>query len=363
MKSIITLLLFFCVSLLCLIGNCQDELALVDPEVGLPDNFEPTATTGYDFFDSEKPLDIILRFDIIEFSRTKNKPEYKDATLTLKINDQDTLTQQVKIKARGEMRRNYCSLPPIMLKFKGNDKKPAPIHSNGTLKLVTQCSKSASFESYVFKEYLAYKLFNLVTSYSFKTRLVRIHYVDINKPKKSFTTYGFLIENTEDMAKRNHAVVLKSITLQASQMNSQDMARVAVFNYMIGNTDWSVTSQHNVKILKSAEVISDKAIPVTYDFDYAGFVSTVYSAPSKDIPIKTVQERYYQGICISDEELNPVIEEFHALKDQFLGTIKESEYLSNADKKWGEAYINSFYKRFNYHSMLISDLNRTCRRY
>jgi len=356
-------LLFFCVSLLCISAYCQEDLATVDPEVGLTVAAEPSASNGYDFFASEKLLDITLQFDIIEFSRTKNQPEYRDATLTLKINDQDSITQQIKIKARGEMRLNYCSLPPIMLKFKGSDKKPAPIQSKGTLKLVTQCSKSAIFESYIYKEYIAYKMFNLVTTYSFKTRLVRIHYVDINKQKKSFTTYGFLIENIEDMAKRNRAVILKSEALQASQMNTQDMARVAVFNYMIGNTDWSVASQHNVKILKSAEVFSDKAIPVTYDYDYAGFVKTVYSAPTIGIPIKSVTERYYLGNCISDEELNPVIEEFHELKDQFLGTIKESEFLSNSDKKWGKYYINSFYKRFDYHSMLISDLNRTCRRY
>ena len=363
MKTILYQLPFFCISLLSISAYCQEDLVIVDPEVQPPAITETTATTGYDFFASEKLLDITLKFDIIVFSRTKKLQEYQDATLTLKINGQDSISQQIKIKARGVMRRNYCTLPPIMLKFTGSDKKQAPIQSKGTLKLVTQCSKSAAFESYVLKEYLSYRMFNLVTDYSFKTRLVRIHYVDIHKPKKSFTTYGFLIENIEDMARRNRAVVLKGKALQSSQMNTQDMARVAVFNYMIGNTDWSVTSQHNVKILKSAEVISDKAIPVTYDYDYAGFVNTVYAAPTLDIPIKSVRERYYLGNCISDEELNPVIEEFHALKDQFLGTIKESEYLSNADKKWGEAYINSFYKRFNYHSMLISDLNRTCRKY
>jgi hypothetical protein len=349
---------------LCSMGAyCQEELAMVVAEETAPVTAEPAAKAGYDFFASEKILDITLKFDIFEFSRTKNEPEYLDATLTIKTDDQDSLSQQIKIKARGNMRRNYCSLPPIMMKFKSSDKNPATILDRGTLKLVTQCSKSSIFESYVHKEYIAYKLFNLVTTYSFKTRLVRIHYVDINKPKKSFTTYGFLIENAEDMAKRNNAVVLKSVTLQASQMNSTDLARVAVFNYMIGNTDWSVTSQHNVKILKSAEVISDKGIPVTYDYDYAGLVNTVYSAPSKDIPIMTVQERYYQGLCMSDEELKPVIEEFKELKGQFLSTISEYEYLTKSDKKWSESYISSFYKRFEYQSMLLSDLNRTCRRY
>jgi hypothetical protein len=315
---------------------------------------------GIDLFGSEELLQITLCFDIREFVRTKNQPEYKDARLTVKISEKDSVSQRIKLKARGFMRLSYCSFPPIMLKFSGG-KDSSLIQGKGTLKLVTHCSKSSVFEEYLFKEYLAYKLFNLVTPYSFKTRLVQIRYVDINKPENAFTAYGFLIENEETMAARNHAVVLNLTNITQKQMEPVQMARVAVFNYMIGNTDWSVPFQHNVKLLKTLTELSDKGIPVAYDFDYSGMVNTMYSAPAELLPIKNVAERYYLGMCYSDGELEPIISEFMGLKDQFLEIVNDFDYLSQRDKKQVEDYINSFYKMNKNQHLLISDLNRTCK--
>jgi hypothetical protein len=361
MKTGFTLLIFI---IFCLVCNCaysQENPAIRD-SIHEPWTTDSLAGNGFDFFASEDMLQMTLTFNVDELLKTKSDPEYMEATLTVKINETDSLSQHIKVKARGIMRRNYCSFPPIMLKFTHKDNESEPIQSNGNLKLVTQCIQSSAFESYIFKEYLAYRLYNLVTPYSFRTRLVRINYVDINKPKVSYTAYGFLIENADKMAERNNAVIIDNPNVTQNQMNSLDMARVAVFNYMIGNTDWSVTMQHNIKILTSLSVLSGKGIPVAYDFDYSGFVNTVYSAPSHDLPIESVTERYYKGICYDDEELNPVIDEFGGLKDKFLNTIHDFEFLSTTDKKQEESYINSFYKRFSYQNILINDLNRTCSR-
>jgi len=140
------------------------------------------------------------------------------------------------------------------------------------------------------------------------------------------------------------------------------MARVAVFNYMIGNTDWSVPLQHNVKIVKSLEVPSDKGIPIAYDFDYSGLVNTVYSAPHEELPIKNVTERYYLGLCFNEEEIKPVVDEFLGMQEQILGTINDFEYLSKGDKKQVEAYVTSFFRTYKNQNILMSDLNRSCKR-
>lgn len=317
---------------------------------------------GIDLFGSEELLQMTLSFDMREFVRTKNQPEYLDARLTVKINESDSVSQDIKLKARGFMRLSYCSFPPIMLKF-SNDSGPERIQKKGTMKLVTHCTKSAVFQDYLFKEYLTYKMFNLLTPYSFKTRLVRIHYEDVKKPGSGFTAYGFLIENEDKLAERNKAVVINLTNITQKQMIPSDMARVAIFNYMIGNTDWSVPMQHNVKVLKSSVELSDKAIPVAYDFDYSGLVNTVYSAPAEELPIKTVAERYYLGLCFGDEELKPIIDEFSGMQEQFLGMVNNFEYLSRGDKKQMETYINSFYRMYKNQNILISDLNRTCKRF
>lgn len=324
---------------------------------------QPTDEQGMNLFASEELLEMTLTFDIREFIRTKSRSKYQDATLTVNESENDSITQQIRLKARGEMRCSYCSFPPIMLKFKEGDPGVEKIQGKGTLKLVTHCYEAPKSESNVLKEYLVYKLFNLVTPYSFKTRLVRIHYKDIHKPKRNYTAYGFLIENPDSMALRNNALVLDKPHVTQNHMNPGDMARVALFNYMIGNTDWSVTNQHNVKILKTLDVNSHKGIPVVYDFDYSGFVNTGYSAPCKELPIKNVTERYYVGLCLGEEELNPVIDEFEGLKGKFIGTISNFEYISPGSRNQLESYLNSFYKGLRNQNILISQLNRTCRLY
>jgi hypothetical protein len=321
--------------------------------------FKPKS--GIDFFNSEELLQMTLTFDIQKFLKTKENPEYYKAILTVKLNENDSITQPIKIKARGAMRRNYCSFPPIMLKFDHNDPGAERIiQDKGKVKLVTHCDPGKMFENYVIREYLAYKMYNLVTPYSFRTRLVRINYVDAQASGKSYTRYGFLIEDVNDMSARNNSVVTRLWNLNQKNMITHEMARVALFNYMIGNTDWSITNQHNVKILKSIGVPSEKAIPVVYDFDYSGLVNTIYAVPVEGIPAESVVERYYTGRCFKEEELYPVIEEFGELKDQVLGTISDFEYLSDKDKKWPEHYINDFYKLYSHPKDLIYQMNQTC---
>jgi hypothetical protein len=261
------------------------------------------------------------------------------------------------------MRLESCSFPPVMLKFRDHKNEAEPIQGSGTIKLVTPCHQSRKYESYVFKEYLVYRLYNLLTPYSFKTRLVHIRFFDVNKPGRSITAYGFLIENEEQLAGRNNAVLIKNRNITQKQMVSTEMARVAVFNYMIGNTDWSVPYQHNIKILKSLETPSDKAIPVAYDFDYSGFVNTPYAVPCEKLPIKDVRERYYTGLCFSDEDMKPVIDEFIGMKHELLGTIESFEYLPDCDKKQMEAYISSYFKKYRRPESLLTDLDRTCKRF
>ena len=363
MKTKPSIYLLLCLSLFCLCSYGQEIEGVQYANVKDEYTVEPAANQGFDFFASDELLQMTLSFNIKEFLKTKNKPEYLDANLTVHLSGTDSLSQHIKVKARGYMRRSYCAFPPIMMKFKGSGSDSARIYGKGTLKLVTHCNATANFKGNVLKEYLAYRLYNLVTPYSFKTRLVKITYVDVNKPDKAFEAYGFLIENEDKMAERNHAVLIKAMNATQKDMGPIDMARIAVFNYMIGNTDWSVPYQHNIKIMKSLGNPSEKPIPVAYDFDYSGLVNAVYAVPFEELPIKEVTERYYLGVCNQDEQLNKVIDEFTGLKDKFLGTVRDFEYLSRSDRKYVEYYLNSFYNSYNYKNYLISDLNRTCKRF
>lgn len=358
MKSKMTILFFLVIAAVCnqaWAGNVQEK------DNGA-DSITVNAKPAFDFFNSEDVLEITLVFDIKGFLKTKFEPESSyDASLTVITPEKDSLTQKIKVEARGKMRLKYCSFPPMTLKMK-NKKNEEAVFPKGNFKLVTHCSQAGNFENYILKEYLAYKLYNIVTPYSFKTRLVVVNYVDVNRPKVSYTEYGFIIENTDNLAARNNAVVVENPNIGQNNMDEYEMARVAFFNYMIGNTDWSVQSQHNVKVLKAADPLVNKGIPVTYDFDYSGFVNTLYATPNDKIPITTVTERYFQGTCFSEALLRQIIDEFHDNQDKFLETIECFQYLPQSQKKIAAAYLNNFFKKYRRQQSLITDINRTCLR-
>ena len=341
----------------------NDQISAQDMESNEPAIFDREAYAGFDFFASEEPLEMTLSFDIKGLVKSKSKPEYYDAMLTVKESDTDSITQDIKVKARGFFRCDFCSFPPLMMKFKNKDNETIQVEGK-TLKLVTHCQQTPRFDQYVMKEYLAYKLLNnLDSNYSFKTRLVRIHYVDVNKSRVVYTAYGILIENETMLARRNNAVIIKSDLFTPKDLNAVALNRMALFNYMIGNTDWSVQMQHNIKILMSFDTPNGKAIPVLYDFDYSGLVDTYYAVPFEELPIKSVVERYYQGVCMSADGLKPLVDEFAGLKNRMLGTIQDFPYLSKNDKKQAEAYIQSFYAMYKNQNYLISQLNSTCKTY
>src|SRR5512133_258511 len=316
----------------------------------------------FGFFDSEDIMEITLAFDIRELLRTRLQDDKNyDATLTVVRPGADSLSQDIKIKARGKMRRKYCSFPPLSLKIKDN-KSGQSVFETGNYKMVTHCSPAGNFENYILKEYLSYKLYNLVTPYSFKARLVKVNYIDSKRPKASYTEYGFLIENTEQLAKRTNTDIIENVNIGQNNMDEYQMARVALFNYMIGNTDWSVQSQHNLKVLKVKDPTINKGIPVTYDFDYSGFVNTVYASPNEKIPINNVTERYFQGTCLSDELLKQIMDEFKQNQSLFVQTISDFNLLTKGQKKLAEGYINNFFKRYKKEDVLLSDIGRTCLR-
>lgn len=313
----------------------------------------------FDFFDSDQVLEMSLFFDLKEFFKSRKRPEYMKAAITVSKSENTTgIEDTIKIKARGNMRRLYCQFPPVMLKFK-NDSLGIPY--SGKLKLVIPCMNSDKYEGYVLREYLAYKLFNLVSDYSLRTRLIRVTINDSKTNSKSYAFYGFLIENENSLAQRNNAVMITNANLGQSNMQEDLMVRVALFNYMIGNTDWSVPMQHNIRILKSNAVLSEKGIPVVYDFDYAGLVSPPYAAPAEELPIKDVKERYYLGLCLHNEELDKAVEEFEGLKEEFLGTVSDFNYLSEYERKITETYIQSFYRMMKNKNSLIGMLSRSCK--
>jgi hypothetical protein len=200
------------------------------------------------------------------------------------------------------------------------------------------------FEELLLKEYLVYKIYNLLSIMSFKVRLLHVNYKDIKQKAKGYSQYAFLIEDMNDLTKRNNCKEIKHKVFAPYGANRKQMTLVSLFQYMIGNTDWSIRNYHNMKLMapKNDTLANPYAIP--YDFDYAGIVDAPYAAPNEELPITTVRDRLYRGFDRSMEELQEAIEIFKEKKGAIMLTINNFTLLSERTRKEMTRYLEGFYQ-------------------
>jgi hypothetical protein len=311
-------------------------------------------------FDTDELFNITLSFDITTYKRNKSDEEYLDAVLTYFHNDTDSVIKHLKVRARGNIRRTgVCDFPPLMLNFKMKDSKGAEFSGINKLKIVPYCR--VGYEDLILKEYLVYKLYNVLTDESFRVRLFRIKYINTSKDKKPLTQFGFAIEPKSLLEKRTNSkeIVLQGISQR--HVNQQELTRMAIFNYMIGNTDWSVPILHNILLLKKTQpVYSTENLIIPFDFDYSALVGAPYAVPFESLPIKTVQERLYLSVCRSEDSFKNALVEFSEKKDQFYKVINDFPYLNERSKKEMLKYLDSFYDLMDKKNTLVKRLQDDC---
>lgn len=312
-------------------------------------------------FTEDGVLDISLKFDITGYRKKKDDQEYMDAWISC-ISNGDSITREIKLRARGEFRRKFCDMPPIMLNFDMDDSSKGGFRNINKIKMVTVCPDGN--EEYLLKEYLAYKLYNVLTENSYNVRLLKVSYINTSKEEKAFTDYAFVIEPVELLAKRMESVEIKTTNLSQKNVKPAMMDRVAIFNYMIGNTDWSVPIAHNVQLF--AQYNSEQpelAVPVPFDFDFSGLVNTHYAAPFQTLGLNSTRERRYLGMCRDKETFLKALEEFAAKKDEFYKVINNCSLLDNRSRDDMIFFLDGFFEELQKPEALARTLMRECIRF
>ena len=212
------------------------------------------------------------------------------------------------------------------------------------MKMVSTCRMGKEFEELVLKEYLSYKIFNILTDMSFRVRLVSITFIDSEGKKKPINQYGFLIEDVDDMAKRNGCRELELKKLQTEATDRKFMTMVALFQYMIGNTDWSVPGDHNIKLLQLRDSVTARPYAVPYDFDFSGLVDAPYAIPDELLGTTSVTERVYRGFPRSMEELQVETKLFNEKKAEIYKLITDFQLLSKKSKDGMIKFLDDFYR-------------------
>ena len=316
------------------------------------------ATAAAPLFTSHEPLAFTLYADFDEIRDNREDTIPYAARLVMSGQDTAGPGTALKLWVRGNFRRQKanCAFPPLRLDFDKDDPDLGIFVGQNRIKLVVRCRDNDTFEQYVLKEYLAYRLYGLLSDQSFRVRLARVTYADTSGKRKPETSWAFLIEDDDDMAVRIGAEVLDLPQIDPRAYDPQQSALMSVFQFMVGNTDMSSMMLHNVLAVKTPSTY----LAIPYDFDWTGLVSARYAVPDPKVGVLNVRERAYRGICHDGLDYAAVYARFNQVRPGIEPLIASLPF----DKGTAERaldYIEEFYRVITDERRARREIESNCR--
>lgn len=266
----------------------------------------------------------------------------------------------LKIKTRGNFRRgrDNCSFPPFLLNFTEKWTIGTIFEGRNKLKLVTHCvTEEETYQNYILKEFLVYRLLNQITEYSFKVRLARIVYLDSEDVMKSMTRFGFIIEDNNSLGQRIGGTPARVVLSTHNNPDYYLSTLMSLFQFMVGNTDWFLPD-HNLQLFAIQDGIDTTAIP--YDFDLTGFVNPQYSSQYRNYKLTSPRDRYYLGFCRTEVELEPTLELLRSKMDDVIQVVEDFQHLDLATKADCIGYLKEFYDLIKSNDGVMEKMANTC---
>jgi hypothetical protein len=265
-------------------------------------------------FRSEAPLAVTLTANIgrlREDKRHGDKAPWRAATLTYQGADSAPVRVPTRARVHGIWRLAHCEFPPLRLNFATKDTKNTVFAHVNKPKLTNYCRDTDAYEQYVLQELQLYRIYQLLTPMSHRVRLLRVTYADSGRGKTEALRYGFLLEDPEQMAARLGGKLTKLKGAGIEDFDETPMAVTYLFQYFIGNTDFSFNQLHNSEIVALPD---GRNLPVAYDFDFAGAVNARYATPDPSVRIRRVRDRKFRGYCQQNAEYAKAIPIFQEKK-------------------------------------------------
>lgn len=312
-------------------------------------------------FASDEILDLKLKFSVKDIRKDSNDSTYVDEVLWFKNDQGEWEELEVEMRTRGNFRLTNCYFPPLRMKFKKKKREGTVFEENKSLKLVMPCSRAKSADFYIAKEFMCYKMMEEVTPYTFSTRMVRIYFENEDDKKGEEELFGFLIEDDDDVAERFKGKIVDDKKILGTLLEDSAAVRHDLFQYMIGNTDFSGIFKHNQKVMQLDE---RTVIPLAYDFDMTGFVNPPYAQVSNLVEIESVTERLYRGFCRDEALFQAVREEFLAKEPVMFAIIDQhQEWMSSGEKKEVERFLGEFFTIIKNDKSFDNSIISACRNY
>ena len=306
-------------------------------------------------FIDQKPLKIRLNYSNNNLNKNTNDSTFMKTKLFF-IQENKNEEIDVLLRARGNFRRKHCYFTPVKIKIKKRDASNTIFSDNRKLKLVLPCKNERDKNDNILKEFIAYKIYEIISPFYFKTRRLEINYTDQKrKNQKNFNLIGFFIEDDDKVAKRFDSKIIKR-KISPLAMDDFNSVNLSFFNFLIGNTDFSSAHQHNGKLL----FYEKKIIPIPYDFDLTGWVKPKYGSGITNRLGYSFEERNYIGFKREKSIYSKVRNHYLTLKEKILKTVElyESEFEYKKSYYLMMNYLGEFYEILEndklYNSLIVS---------
>ncbi len=336
-----------------LVGAFGPACAQETQEPPTPEEIQ--AADSAPLFASHEVLQLTLEADfhtIRREDRSDEDSEERPAVMSWTNADGTVETQEIQVQTRGIFRlaRRNCDFPPLRLNVKKGQVKGTLFEGQDKLKMVSPCKLGQDYwQQYVIAEYLVYRMFNLFGDASFRVRPIQVTFTDTSGEDDEFTRMGFLIEDDDALATRKGGWKIdwdSQYQFDPRRLDKRQAILVDVFQYMIGNTDWSGVQMHNVELIQVPEW-NFHTIP--YDFDFSGIIDARYANPAEELDLRSVRERQFRGLCPDDmnrseEEYEAVYEEFRQKKGELYALWRNQEGLEEGRLNRTLDYLDDFYK-------------------
>jgi hypothetical protein len=299
------------------------------------------------FFESPDPIEVTLTTNIGTIRGDKGaEPPWRPAELSYKAPEGSVVTVPIKARTRGIWRLKTCDFPPLRLNFSGETSKGTIFHKLDKPKMVSYCRDIDNYEQYILQEFQLYRIYHLLTPISHKARLLKFVYADSGSGKIRAKRYGFLTEEPSALAKRLGGKVLEQRGAQPGDLDPYQDALFGVFQYFIGNTDFSEAALHNVELFFNNDGM---ASPIAFDFDFAGAVNARYATPDPSLRLPNVRQRLFRGYCSEPDAYAKVFALFNEKKPEIYGLYSDAVgmLMDRGTARETLKYFDEFYETIN----------------
>jgi hypothetical protein len=297
-------------------------------------------------FQSADTLQVEISAPLSTLVRERSESEYLPGTFSYDAFDGTPVELDLRVRTRGNFRHRNCDFPPLTLNFRRSQVEGTLFDGQNKLKLVGHCKITRRYEQSVLREYLAYRLLNILTDLSFRVRLLQVTWVDSEGRRGRMVRNAFLIESRDRLARRIGLEEQEIESAEISAVRPDHLNLTSLFQYLIGNVDFSPIAVaegpccHNYEMFGTGP---DALAAIPFDFDFSGFVNAPNAIPDVERGIERVGQRLYRGYCVNNAYVEDSVARFDKARDELYALVADQEELEPNVRESIAEYMDGFY--------------------